>query len=93
MKRFYWGLFLGVLISSCAFHPLLKLEQESKYEFGRNQGYGMGALDVATQIGKEFGKDGTDVRHSWYLPIKDTALVAVEINGVRTIREVDYDQR
>jgi hypothetical protein len=88
MKRFWLGLFVGILICSGAFYPFLKMEQKDKYEFGRNQGYAKGQLDVAKSIASEFGEvDGTnDDHYSWVMGIKDIALVAVEVNGVRTIR-------
>lgn len=85
---FIIGLIVGVVIIAAVgrylIYPAVAREKE---EFGRNQGYATGQIDIARKIPATLGSDfSKDEKHSVFYQIKDVDVVVVERNGVKTLR-------
>ena len=85
---FIVGLIVGVAMTGAVgrfvIYPAVAGEKE---EFGRNQGYAIGQIDVAAKIPAALGSDfSKDERYTMFYQVKDVDVVIVERNGVKTLR-------
>jgi hypothetical protein len=85
---FIAGSIVGVAIAAAVgrfiVYPAVAREKE---EFGRNQGYASGQIDVAAKIPAALGSDfSKDEKYTLFHQVKDVDVVVVERNGIKTLR-------
>ena len=89
MKKYLIGFVLGCLATSVILVPVLLMEQTNKFEFGRAQGSIDGVVFSAEKLRDEFGTINSQSEYTGIYSVKTTDVVAVEINGVKTVRVID----
>ena len=86
MKKIILGFLFGSVVVAILAAFVVKSQEKAKYEYGWNNGYRNGQLALADIIEKEFGRverlKGAEV----ICGIKLGAVVAIETNGVKTVR-------
>lgn len=86
MKNFLLGLGIGL---SCA--GILLIWHNEKIRFARGLGYSEGVSDVIFEIREEFGEAAPEDYRVVYR-YKDAIVIAVQRNGVKTIRIYKHRQ-
>lgn len=88
MITFIVGFIVGVAITGAVrryvIYPAVAHDKE---EFGRNQGYARGQIDIALKIPEALGSDFSKTeKYTSFYGVKDIDVVLVERNGVKTLR-------
>jgi hypothetical protein len=76
----------GVAVAGVIFLPILSSERRDSWEYGHKAGIIQGRLDAADALQKEFGTWDGKASNNVLLSVKTTSLVAVETNGIKTVR-------
>jgi len=88
MKKYVVGFISGVVISAIIFIPILKSEQQAKFEIGKNNGNISGLAHSVKELKKEFGVIDSSEKYKRLYSVKTSDVVSVEINGVKTVRVI-----
>ncbi|MFO1514040.1 MAG: hypothetical protein U1F83_14155 [Verrucomicrobiota bacterium] len=87
MKKFVFGIFVGVTISAIVFIPVLVSERRNKFEYGLRHGGMSAQLDIARRLPESLGHEiSPDECTNKFLEVKDAIIWVVERNGVKTLR-------
>jgi hypothetical protein len=88
MKRFALGVLVGLLLASCGFIPLWRWERQAGWQSGKNAGVIEGRFLAADALEKEFGRVDSKATCKVLFSVKTTDVVAIETNGVKTVRVI-----
>ena len=88
MKKYVIGFISGIIVSGLIFIPILKMEQQAKFESGTYQGQINGLVHSVEEIEKEFGTIDSQEKYKRLYSVKTSDVVSVEINGVKTVRVI-----
>ena len=82
------GVVSGIVLSLALFVPLFVAERRNKFEFGVNQGFAHGLNEAATRLQTEFGEYAGNGDYKRIFSISTSDVIAIEINGVKTVRVI-----
>ena len=88
MKDILIGTMIGAIVMAAIFIPLLIYERHAKYKYGREVGKLDGLIEAASAIDEEFGRYDGRGAYKTLFGIKSTDVIAIETNGVKTIRVI-----
>ena len=86
MKKFTFGILVGILISAMVAVPLLLNQRREKFEFGQHIGMASGLSEAVDALEREFGLYDGRSPYNVLFSVKTVQVVSTETNGVRTVR-------
>jgi hypothetical protein len=88
MKKIYIGIFLGILIASIIYIPIIYLQSKKRYELGVASGTVHGLAIASKAIEKEFGTFDGKSEYTNIFSVKTTDVIAIKEDGHKTIRVI-----
>ncbi|MFL1407375.1 hypothetical protein ACJO2E_18680 [Marinobacter sp. M1N3S26] len=85
MKNLAIGVIVGVLVSAAVFYPLLKGEQENKFNFGQSQGFINGQWEAIEALEPFLDQVPPEKEVKILFSVKTSDIVVYEENGVKVI--------
>lgn len=85
MKNLAIGLIIGILLSAAVFYPLLKLEQENKFNFGQSNGFVNGQWKAIESLEPYLEQVPPGKEVKILFSAKTSDIVVYEENGLKVI--------